>query len=150
MKDEKKDVKSVSLSEAKKPEAKAVKHEAKKERDPDLDIGRERNDLLYYVPEMLPFLTDHKRVPTQMQHCMLKVFPKMEGDPKQKYVAAFNICAAVFEKNGYQKSGLRLTGKGFRNNRRHQREEEVGYKREKFGALTERLWKNTLKRNKVK
>lgn len=88
-----------------------------------------------------------RKVPTQMQHCILKVYKKAKGgNRKEKYIGAFNICAATFQKHKYQKDNLKLTAKGIKNNRRHQREKEATRKRTKWKYLNEAVWGQDFKR----
>lgn len=89
-----------------------------------------------------------RKVPTQMQHCILKVYKKAKGgNRKEKYIGAFNICAATFSKHKYQKKdSLKLTAKGIRNNRRHQREKEATRKRVKWKHMNNQIWGQDFKR----
>lgn len=101
---------------------------------------RAGKDLLFDEAEMLELLAANK-VPTMMQHCVLKVSKKMDGTDKEKYISAFNICTACFQRNGYMRRGsMTKTGKGTKRNRMHQREKESGQKKNRFQALTRRLW----------
>jgi len=102
--------------------------------------------LRYNEDEMLEKLKE-AMIPTQMKHCVIAVEPKMAGTPHERYLSAFNICAAVFEKNGYQQpKTMNLTGKGLRNNMQHRREPDAGFKNSRFDFLTKRLWQGHLNR----
>jgi hypothetical protein len=86
-------------------------------------------------------------IPTCMQHCIIKVFPKMQGSRHEKFISAFNICAAVFQRYGYMQHGRTvLTGKGVRNNTRHRLELDAGVKRSNYEALKNELWRGYLDR----
>jgi hypothetical protein len=86
-------------------------------------------------------------IPTCMQHCILKVFPKMSGSEHEKFISAVNICAAVFQKYGYMKPGVTiLSGKGVRNNTRHRLEVDAGAKHASYDNLKIRLWRGYLDR----
>ncbi|MGL4400155.1 MAG: hypothetical protein ACRCXD_09830 [Luteolibacter sp.] len=88
-----------------------------------------------------------KRINTSMQHCVIKVMPKVQGGEKDKFLSAFNICGAVFEKYGYQKAGeMRLTPKGLRNNMRHRSEVDAGFKESRYDSMQERIWGAALRR----
>lgn len=101
--------------------------------------------LIHDEEEMLNFIAD-KKVPVMVQHCVLKVFDKMKGSPKDKYLAAFNICSAVFQGNGYLKQRkMSMTGKGLKRNRMHQREQKAGSKKSKYKSLTKAIWEKNLK-----
>lgn len=107
--------------------------------------ARAGSRLKYGQDEMLQLIKDDD-VSIQMQHCILKVYPKGKGNRHEKYLAAFNICAANFENHGYHKAKtLKLTSKGIKNNRKHQRERNAGAKKAKFKTLTNTLWRNELK-----
>lgn len=80
-------------------------------------------------------------VPVQMQHCILRVHPKMSGKPKDRFLSAFNICGSVFQKYGYmRKNSFKLNAKGVKNERRHKRETEASSKRTRYLALVKKLW----------
>lgn len=97
--------------------------------------------LIFDEDDMLGALVERK-VPTMMQHCILRVYKKVHGTDKEKFISAFNICAAVFQNNGYMQSrSFTMTGKGVKNNRRHQREAEASSKRGSFNTLVNRLWR---------
>lgn len=83
-----------------------------------------------------------KRVPTMVQHCILKVYPQMRGNQLQKFHGAYNICAANFQDNGYlhAESVTKMTGKGAKRNRMHQREKVSGRKRRLFTAVVEKIF----------
>jgi len=107
-------------------------------------IKRAGKALIFDEEAMIRALAD-KKVPTMMQHCVIRVKPKMSGKDKEQYLSAFNICAAVFQKNGYmRKNSFTMTSKGQKNNSRHQREKEAGAKRSKFNSMTNRLWKTSI------
>lgn len=102
---------------------------------------------LIYSEDAMVGLILLKRVNTSMQHCVLKVMQKTQGGDKDKFLSAFNICGAVFEKYGYQKSGeMRLTPKGLRNNMRHRSEVDAGFKESRYASLQERVWGAALRR----
>lgn len=102
--------------------------------------------LRYNENEMLLKLKENA-IPTQMKHCVIAVEPKMAGTPHERYLSAFNICAAVFEKNGYQvPSTMKLTGKGLRNNMQHRREPDNSFKNSRFDFMTKRLWQGHINR----
>jgi hypothetical protein len=108
--------------------------------------------LIFDEDQMLQAIFDRK-VPTCCQHCIIKVFKKMKAGqhPRDKdaYLSAFNICAWVFKTYGYMyktKGSMKLTGKGQKNNRRHQRERDAGVKRGKYEQLTNKLWRASLQR----
>jgi hypothetical protein len=101
---------------------------------------------LRYGQDQMLQLIDDNNVPVQMQHCVLKVYAKVKGSRQDKYLAAFNICAANFEGNGFQKEkSMKLTSKGLKNNRKHQREKNAASKKAKFKTLTNMTWRNELK-----
>lgn len=79
----------------------------------------------------------NRKVPTQMQHCILKVFNKVGGETdRERFISAFNICGANFGRNGYQKYGfLTLTGKGVENNLRHRKEINNASKEARYKQL---------------
>jgi hypothetical protein len=102
--------------------------------------------LRYNEQEMLLKLKENI-IPTQMKHCVIAVEPKMQGTPHERYLSAFNICAAVFEKNGYQvPKTMKLTGKGLRNNMQHRREPDNSFKNSRFDFMTKRLWQGHINR----
>jgi len=106
--------------------------------------------LRYEEDEMLKHISNNK-VPTQMKHCVIAVEPKMQGTPHERYLSAFNICAAVFEKHGYQTpSTMGLTGKGLRNNMQHRREPDASFKNQRFDFLSKRLWQGHINRLRQK
>lgn len=102
--------------------------------------------LIHEEPEMLGLIGKNK-VPTMIQHCVLKVIKKMPGSDKEKFLSAFNICSATFSKHGYtQRGSMSMTGKGVKRNRRHQREKEASVKKTRYNNLVDRLWKASIKR----
>jgi hypothetical protein len=102
---------------------------------------------LIYTEDAMINLILLKRINTSMQHCVIKVMTKVQGGEKDKFLSAFNICGAVFEKYGYQKSGeMRLTSKGLRNNMRHRSEVDAGFKESRYDSLQERVWGASLRR----
>lgn len=102
--------------------------------------------LIFSENELIDLMLQNK-IPTCMQHCILKVFPKMEGTEHEKFISAGNICASVFQKYGYMKaSSTVLTGKGLRNNYRHRLELDAGSKASAYKNLQDRLWRNFLDR----
>lgn len=97
-------------------------------------------DLIHDEDTMIELLAA-KAVPVMVQHCVLKVVRKTKGSPKDRYLAAFNICSAVFQNNGYMKRGsMSMTGKGLKRNRMHQREKEAASKKGRFKSLTDQLY----------
>jgi hypothetical protein len=119
-----------------------------------IQVMRERNilsrtkgkPLIFRENQVIDLLMANK-IPAQMQHCILKVFPKMQGSGHEKFISAVNICAAVFQKYGYMKPGVTtLTGKGLRNNMRHRLEVDAGRKKSQYDALKNGLWRGYLDR----
>lgn len=110
--------------------------------------GASRSRELAFGESEIIQAVDKKKIPTQMQHCILKVYKKARGgNRKEKYIGAFNICVATFAKHKYQKKdSLKLTAKGIKNNRRHQREKEASGKKSKFNQLNRAVWGQDLKR----
>lgn len=100
--------------------------------------------LLVDEDTMLGLIAERK-VPTMVQHCVLKVKKKMDlkhANEKDAYLSAFNICIWVFREYGYmRRNGFTMTGKGVKRNRLHQREKEAAQKRSKYDRLTNRLWR---------
>lgn len=98
--------------------------------------------LIFDEDRMVQALLD-REVPTMMQHCILRVYKKASGgSDRERFLSAFNICAAVFQKNGYMQGGsFTMTGKGMNNNRRHQREADASAKRTNFASMANRLWR---------
>jgi hypothetical protein len=102
--------------------------------------------LIFQETEMLDLILRNK-IPTQMQHCIIKVQPKMQGSQHERFLSAFNICAAVFIKYGYQQSrSTVLTGKGMRNNLQHRREPDAGWKAQRYQWMVGNLWRGYLDR----
>lgn len=102
--------------------------------------------MIHSEDEMLDHIRN-KKVPTMMQHCVVKVYKKMKGNGRERFLAAYNICAAVFQNNGYLKSEqMSMTGKGLKNNRRHQRESEASRKKSKYKGMVSSLWEHSIKR----
>lgn len=102
--------------------------------------------LIHEEPQMLDLISANK-VPTMIQHCILKVGKKMPGSEKEKFLSAFNICSATFSKYGFTNRGtMNMTGKGVKRNRRHQREKEASTKKTRYNNLVDRLWKSAIKR----
>lgn len=96
--------------------------------------------LMWNETQIVDYLATDK-VPTQMQHCILKVRDKVQGTDQEKFISAFNICGAVFTRNGYQQSNsMTLTSKGLRNNMMHRREIEAGEKRARYVSIVQRLY----------
>lgn len=119
-----------------------------------IQLIRERNvlsrtkgkPLIFNETQIIDLMLQNK-IPTCMQHCCLKVFPKMAGSEHEKFISAINICGAVFQKYGYMRVGSTvLTGKGIRNNSRHRLELDAGSKRAVYEALKNRLWRGYLDR----
>jgi hypothetical protein len=110
-------------------------------------LSRTKGKPLIFSENQIIDLMLQNKIPTQMQHCILKVFPKMQGTEHEKFVSASNICAAVFQRYGYMQPGSTvLTGKGMRNNTRHRLELDAGAKRSNYEALKNRLWRGYLDR----
>lgn len=113
-----------------------------------IDIRRRRiekragKELIIPEEEMLDAIRRNK-IPTMIQHCILKVNKKVGGNDKEKFLSACNICAATFAKHGYLKArgSLQMTGKGIKRNRQHQREKEAGSKKGKYQGLVTRVWR---------
>lgn len=107
--------------------------------------ARAKKALIFNENQMLDIISQNK-VPTQMQHCIIKVMDKVPGSEHERFLSAFNICGAVFGKNGYQKPNTTiLTSKGLQNNLRHRREVDAGAKTAKYKAIEQKLWANYLK-----
>lgn len=108
---------------------------------------RVSRNLIYDEDEMLRMLMDRK-VPTMIQHCILKVSKKVKGGGRAKYLSAFNICVSVFAKYGYIKNtkgkGIEQTGKGTKRNRLHQNETDAGTKNSAYQAITSNLWSSSI------
>ena len=104
--------------------------------------------LIHEEDEMLGYIGDNK-VPTMIQHCVLKVMKKMPGGDREKFLSAFNICSATFSKHGYTREGsMNMTGPGVKRNRRHQREKEASVKKTRYSNTVDRLWRAAIKRSK--
>lgn len=102
--------------------------------------------LLFQEEGMIDLMLRNK-VPTQMQHCIIKVHQKVQGSEQERFISAFNICAATFIKWGYQQPrSMTLTGKGMRNNMQHRREPDAGWKADRYRWLVNRLWRGYLER----
>ena len=56
--------------------------------------------MIFSEEAMLQLLIDRK-VPTMVQHCILKVKKKVSGSDHEKFISAFNICGWVFQHYGY-------------------------------------------------
>lgn len=112
-------------------------------------VGRV-GDLIFDENKMLEQILDRK-VPTMMQHCVIKVMPKLEGTDRVAFIGAYNICSSVFMKYGYVRKNsvnFKMTAKGVANNRRHQREKEASRKKARWDSLVKRLWQNAM--NEIK
>lgn len=110
---------------------------AKREKDIENRIGKK---LMWNETQIVDYLAADK-VPTQMQHCILKVREKIPGTEHKKFISAFNICGAVFTRNGYQQPlSMTLTSKGLKNNMMHRREVAAGEKRGRYVSLVDRLY----------
>jgi hypothetical protein len=114
-----------------------------------IQLIRERNvlsrtkgkPLIFNENQIIDLMLQNK-IPTCMQHCCLKVFPKMAGTEHEKFISAINICAAVFQKYGYMRVGSTvLSGRGMRNNTRHRLELDAGTKHSQYEGLKSRLWR---------
>lgn len=104
--------------------------------------------LIHEEMEMLEFI-DGNKVPTMIQHCVLKVMKKVGGDEKEQFISAFNICSATFSKHGYTRpASMGMTGAGIKRNRRHQREKEASAKKARYNGLVRKLWASSIKRMK--
>lgn len=102
--------------------------------------------LIHGEQRMLEYIAANQ-VPVMMQHCILKVYMKVDGSPKEKFISAFNICSACFSRYGYTYRGtMRKTGKGVKRNRMHQREKVAGQKKGRYKKLVSSLWSGSLKR----
>lgn len=98
---------------------------------------------MIFTEEAMLQLLRERKVPTMVQHCILKVTKKVKGSQHEKFVSAFNICGWVFQTYGYiRKSNTQmpLTGKGVKRNRQHQREKESSKKFSEYNSLVRRLW----------
>lgn len=96
--------------------------------------------LMWTERQIIEYIAD-KKIPTQMQHCILKVREKVPGTDMERFISAFNICGWVFTTYRYQQpNSMTLTSKGLRNNMLHRRELESGSKRARYKALEERLY----------
>lgn len=99
-------------------------------------LNRAGKALIFNEPKILELMLNRK-VPTQMQHCIIKVQQKMAGTDKEAFVSAFNICQAVFQNHGYQyPDSTTLTSKGLQNNMRHRREVGNSMKEARFRQMT--------------
>lgn len=126
-------------------------------RDKNVRARAKGKDLTFTEVGMIDIMRQNK-VPVCMKHCVIKVFLKVAGADQEKFLSAFNICGAVFKKNGYMGpnvSGanpaqtqyvITLTGKGMRNNTRHRLEKEGGKKNSEYNALQSRLWQGYIDR----
>jgi hypothetical protein len=103
--------------------------------------------LIFSEESMLNLLL-HRKVPTMVQHCILKVKEKVSGSEHERFVSAFNICGWVFQHYGYLRrsnSTMPMTGKGVKRNRQHQREKEASRKFSRYNTLVNKLWGQSLK-----
>jgi len=99
-------------------------------------LNRAGKALIFNEPKILDLVMNRK-VPNQMQHCIIKVQKKMGGTDKEAFVSAFNICQAVFQNYGYQyPDTTTLTSKGLQNNMRHRREIGNSAKESRFRQMT--------------
>lgn len=103
--------------------------------------------LIIEEEEMLSLIEGNK-VPTMLQHCILKVMKKMGGSEREQFISAVNICSATFSKYGYTKLPMRMTGKGIKRNRLHQREKEASGKKARYNGKVRKLWAASIKRMK--
>lgn len=102
---------------------------------------------LIFQEEAMIDLMLRNKVPTQMQHCVIKVHSKVQGTAQERFISAFNICAATFIRYGYQQPrSTTLTGKGMRNNLQHRREPDAGWKKDRYNWLVNSLWRGYLER----
>jgi hypothetical protein len=109
-------------------------------------IERRAGKALIHDEEAILDFVSANKVPTMIQHCVLKVSKKVGGDGKEKFISAFNICSACFSKHGYTRAGtMGMTGKGLKRNRLHQREKEASSKKAKYNGLVTQLWANSIK-----
>jgi hypothetical protein len=98
---------------------------------------------MIYDEETMLYLLMNRKVPTMVQHCILKVKEKVKGSQHEKFISAFNICGWVFQTYGYMKksqTSMDMTGKGIKRNRQHQREKEASAKNSKYQSLVRKLW----------
>lgn len=98
---------------------------------------------MIFTEEAILKLLMEKKVPTMVQHCILKVKEKVKGSPHERFVSAFNICGWVFQTYGYLRrsnSQMPMTGKGIKRNRQHQREKEASRKFSEYNSLVRKLW----------
>lgn len=98
--------------------------------------------MIFTEEAMLQLLIDRK-VPTMVQHCILKVKEKVKGSPHERFISAFNICGWVFQTYGYlrkSEEAMPITGKGVKRNRQHQREKGAGKKFSDYNGLVRKLW----------
>lgn len=110
---------------------------------------RAGKELIHNEEDMLDLIARNK-VPVMVQHCVLKVMPKVGGNDREKFLSAFNICSATFSKHGYtQRNSMAMTGAGVKRNRRHQREKEASTKKTRYNNLVDRLWRAAIKRQQT-
>ena len=110
-------------------------------------LSRTKGKPLIFPENQMLDLIYQRKVPTQMQHAILKIMQKVQGTEHERFVSAFNIGGAVFIKHGYQRpASTSLTGKGMRNNTRHRLEHDAGWKKSRYDALVARLWRGYLER----
>lgn len=110
-------------------------------------LARAGKALIHEEGEILE-LIEANRVPTMIQHCILKVSKKLGGNEREAFISAVNICSATFSKYGYTNAGMKMTGKGIKRNRRHQREKEASGKKGRYNGKVRKLWAASIKRMK--
>lgn len=99
------------------------------------------------VPEaaMVEMIRTNK-VPTMIKHCVLALLFKkkkrLPGTEKERFISAFNICCASFATHGYldKRGSIRMTGRGMRRNRCHQREKVSNRKKGRYNGIVTKLW----------
>ena len=95
---------------------------------------------IFTVAQMMEHMRK-KVIPTMVQHCILKVYPKISGGRRGKFHGAYNICVATFGKYGYLKNrSITKTGKGQLRYRLHQRERMRGRKRRMYENMVDKLF----------
>lgn len=98
---------------------------------------------MIFSEEAILNLLMQRKVPTMVQHCILKVKEKVKGSPHERFISAFNICGWVFQHYGYLRKSntdMPMTGKGVQRNRRHQREKQSAKKFNDYNSLVRKLW----------
>jgi len=91
-----------------------------------------------YNAEDIVELVERKKVPQMIKHCVIKVFQQKSGSNEQKFINSFQTCMDTFKKHGYMYKGAysKLTFRGIKQNRKHQREGSVNViKNKQFSML---------------